>query len=184
MLLDEDSGRSSFALLASPSRAPSHAMWRRRPGAVGKSINDIMQKASRAHRLQTSLMSSHHQHTTLSRMSRIDLHTKLRSATQARALWQVESSGPHPIHGTKRAAGSRDEAVALSSQNPQSPVATGHGRVPVEWQDCLHCSLNGDGQLDCSRCATEDVLLTLFDIGVDIPIVFSLSPRCSPVRSP
>ena len=35
----------------------------------------------------------------------------------------------------------------LSSQNPQLPVATGHGRVPVEWQDWLHCSLNGDGQL-------------------------------------
>lgn len=55
--------------------------------------------------------------------------------------------GPHPIHGTKRAAGSRDEAVDLSGQNPQLPVATGHGRVPVEWQDWLHCSLNGNGQL-------------------------------------
>ena len=74
--------------------------------------------------------------------------------------------------------------LLLSSQNPQLPVATGHGRVPVKWQDCLHCSLNGDGQLSCSRFATEDVLLTLFDIDVDIPIVFSLSPRCSPVRSP
>jgi hypothetical protein len=27
-------------------------------------------------------------------------------------------AGPHPIHGTKRAAGSRDEAVALQSKSP------------------------------------------------------------------
>ena len=72
----------------------------------------------------------------------------------------------------------------LSSQNPQLPVATGHGRVPVEWQDWLHCSLNGDGQLIVAGVRQEDVLLTLFDIAVDIPIVCCHSPRCSPVRSP
>ena len=59
----------------------------------------------------------------------------------------------------------------LSSQNPQLPVATGHGRVPVEWQDWLHCSLNGDGQLIVAGVRQKDVLLTLFDIGLDIPIV-------------
>ena len=59
----------------------------------------------------------------------------------------------------------------LSSQNPQLSVATGHGRVPVEVAGLPALFSQRRRSAHCSRCATQDVLLTLFDIGVDIPIV-------------
>jgi hypothetical protein len=120
-LLDEDSGRSSSAA-CTIAFSSAHAMWRR-PAAIGKSIIDKAYCKSIANTSPADLTPPHHRHA----LSGIDLHTKLRSATQARALWQVESSGPHPTHGTKRAAGSRDEAVALQSK---SPAACGHWPWP------------------------------------------------------
>jgi hypothetical protein len=122
MLLDEDSGRSSSA--ASACIAHRTLM---RCGAVRLLSASLLLIKHTARVSQNTypadLTPPHHRHA----LSGIDLHTKLRSATQARALWQVESSGPHPTHGTKRAAGSRDEAVALQSK---SPAACGHWPWP------------------------------------------------------
>jgi hypothetical protein len=49
----------------------------------------------------------------------IDLHHTANQLRRPRKHkhCQVEA-GPHPMHGTKRAAGSRDEAVALQSKSP------------------------------------------------------------------
>ena len=124
-------------------------------------------------------ISSHHRHALRNRST----YTTLSARPRKHALsgrWRV---GPHPIHGTKRAAGSRDEAVALQSE---SPVACGHWPWPRTRGVAGLAALFSQRQWSahCSRCATEDVLLTLFDIAVDIPIVCCHSPRCSPVRSP
>jgi len=107
MLLDEAGAPSS-----KPSSLVELVCTAARPGGGGHAIIDILQSPpcmqkhsehihARPH--YCTCPRHHHRHGVRNRS------TCNSARPRKHALWQVES-GPHPIHGIRRAAGSRDEA--------------------------------------------------------------------------
>ena len=131
-------------------QSSAHAMWRVRLAAARLFlIKYILHPApANAYRKHISCcrphtISSHHRHALENRSTYTHTPPPGHASTHSLAggEWariRYTALNEQPGHEMK---------PLLSSQNPQLPVATGHGRVPVEWQDWLHCSLNGNGQL-------------------------------------